>query len=179
MRVSLVTKHFKQYNWARKGRDCEFQFKKFQNSIKLITAIISNGTYLVRLSHSNTISEVFEEFLWDLNKYIASKKYLDYWRLSVILDNATYHKTKKIADKLSEMRVNVWYLPPYTPQFQSVETFFGIVKVKLSELRLGNIIKLDSREGEELVKSKLSSINPATIIKYFNKAIINIQDVMH
>ena len=102
-----------------------------------------NGTYLVRLSHSNTTSEIFEEFLWDLKKYIALKKYLDNWRLSVILDNATYHKIKKISDKLSEMRVNVWYLPPYTTQFQPVKTLFGIVKVKLRELRLSNIIKLD------------------------------------
>ena len=34
-------------------------------------------------------------------------------------------------------------------------------------------------EGEKLVKSTLISINPVTIIKCFNKAIINIQDAIN
>ena len=71
------------------------------------------------------------------------------------------------------------YLPPYTPQYQLVETFFGIVKVKLRELRKSNIVKFDLRKGEEIVKSTLSSINPDTIIKCFNKAIINIQKAIN
>ena len=77
------------------------------------------------------------------------------------------------------MKVNVWYLPQYTPQFQSVEYFFGIAKSKLRELKLSNCIRLNSKEGEELVKSTLSLISPASIIKCFSKAIRNIQDALY
>ena len=173
MKASFVNKYFKNYNLSIWGKNWESQYQKFQNSINLIAAIISNGTYFVRLSHWNTSSEVFEEFLWDLKKYITSRKYLDDWQLSFILDNASYHKN--FFDKLIEMRVNVWYLPPYTPQFQPVETFFGITKSKLRELKLSNWVRLDNKEGEILVKNTLSSINPASIIKCFNKAFINIK----
>ena len=179
MNASLVNKHLKNYNLSIRGKNWEFQCQKFQNSINLIAEIISKGTYFVRLSHLNTSSEVFEEFFLDLKKYITSKKYLDDWQLSFILDNASYHKTKKIFDKLIEMRVNVWYLPPYTPQFQPVETFFGITKSKLRELKLSNWVRLDTKEGEILVENTLRSISPASIIKCFNKAIINIQNVLN
>ena len=96
-----------------------------------------------------------------------------------MLDNASYHKSKNIEDKLNEIKVYVWYLPPYTPQFQPVEYFFGITRSKLRELKLSNCIRLNSKEGEELVKSILSSISPASIIKCFSKAIRNIQDVLY
>ena len=74
------------------------------------------------------------------------------------------------------MKVNVWYLPPYTPQFQPVEYFFGKAKSKLRELKLSNCIRLNSKEGEELVKSTLISISLTSIIKCFSKAIRYIQD---
>ena len=46
------------------------------------------------------------------------------------------------------------------------------------KLKLSNMIKLDLKK-EELVKSTLNSINPATIIKYLNKSIINIKDALN
>ena len=127
----------------------------------------------------NTSSSIFEEFLWNLKKYISSKKYFKNWRLFVLLDNASYHKSKNIVDKLNEMKVNVWYLPSCTPRFQSVEYFFGIAKSKLRGLKLSNFIRLNSKEVEKLVKSMQSSISPVSIIKCFSKAIRNIQDVLY
>ena len=178
MRVLLTTIHFKQYNWSTKGRNWELQNQKFIKSIKIIAAIISNGTYFVRLSNLNTTSDIFEEFLWDLKKYINSKNYFSGWRFSVILDNASYHKTKKISEKLVDMNCNVVYLPPYTPQFQPIEIFFGIVKCKLRELKLKDVVQLDWREGESLVMNILRSVSPVSIIKCFNKAIVNIEEVL-
>ena len=83
-----------KYQIFRYGRRFEFSDIKIDVKIlpkrqAIITAIILNWTYLVRLYHSNITSDVLEEFIRYLKKYIASNKYLDYWRLSVILDNAT------------------------------------------------------------------------------------------
>ena len=115
MRVLLAIIHFKKYNRSIKGKNWELQSQKFISSIKIIAAIISNGAYFARLSNLNTTSEIFEEFLWDLKKYINSKIYFSGQRFIIILDNASYHKTKKISDKLIDMNCNVLYLPPYTP----------------------------------------------------------------
>ena len=144
----------------------------------MIAKIISNGTYFICISNWNTTSDVFEEFLNNLKKYLASKKYFTNWRFSIILDNATYHNTKQIYKKLEEITTNVWFLPAYTPKFQPVEIFFCIVKCKLIELKLNNVIKLDWREGENLIKSTLRSMDHSTIIKCFKKAIVNIQEVL-
>ena len=69
------------------------------------------------------------------------------------------------------MKVNELYLSQYIPQFQSFELLFGIAKSNLRELKLSNWIRLNSKEGEELVKSTLSSISNASITKCFSKAI--------
>ena len=140
MKTLLTVRLFKQYNWSIKGKDWESYNQKFKKRIKMIAAIISNGTYFISISNWNTTSGVFEEFLNNLKKYLASKKYFTNWRFSIILDNATYYKTKQIDKKLEEITANVWFLPAYTPQFQPVEIFFGIVKCKLRELKLNNVI---------------------------------------
>ena len=178
MKVLSATIHFKQYNWAYKGKDSELQSQKFVRSIKIIAAIFSNGTYFVRLSNMNTKADIFEEFLWDLEKFINSKNYFSGWRFSIILDNASYHKTNKIRDKLISMNNNVWYLPPYTPQFQPVEVFFGIIKGKLREAKLKCAVRLDLKEGEDLIHRLIRSISPAFIIKWFRKAIVSIRQTI-
>ena len=130
------------------------------------------------MSNLSTTSNFFEEFLWNQMKYINSKNYISGRRLSIILDNASYHKTKKISDKLIGMNCNVLYLPPYTPQFQPIDIFFGIAKCKLRELKVKDAVKLNWKEGESLVHNVLKSINPASIIKCFNKAIVSFLEVL-
>ena len=96
--------------------------------------------FQTEIQHQN-----FDEFLHNLMKYLASKKYFDNWRFFVILDNVAYHKTDHVNKKLEEMTKNIFFLPAYTPQFQPVEIFFGIVKWKLRELKLRNTINLEWR----------------------------------
>ena len=55
-------------------------------------------------------------------------------------------------------------MPAYTPMFHIVEIFFDIVKCKLWELKLDNVIKLDWSEGEGLIKNTLGSVDPSIII---------------
>ena len=94
------------------------------------------------------------------------------------MDNAAYHKTNQVQRKLEEMTANICFLPAYTPQFQPVEIFFGIVKCKLKELKLSNTINLEWRKGEKLIRSILKTISPSTIIKCFKKAIVSMQEVL-
>ena len=58
------------WGWAPWGQTREVRNGWINQSIKIIAAIISNGHYIVKLSHKNTNSELFVEFLKDLNKFI-------------------------------------------------------------------------------------------------------------
>ena len=169
MKVYFQIIHFKQYSWFIKGETNECQVEKFKNSIKMIAAIISNGTFFVRLSSQNSNSEVFSEFLSDLAKYLKSKTYFKNKRLTIMLDNASYHKTNEVRDKLKTIATNVCFIPPYTPQFQPIELFFGAIKCMLREERPIHEIKWSHGEEERLLKSKLLSVSWSTVIKCFRK----------
>ena len=43
------------------------------------------------------------------------------------MDNASIHKEKNLKNKLFNKK-NILYGPPYTPQFNPIEEFFGLLK---------------------------------------------------
>lgn len=51
--------------------------------------------------------------------------------LVVVLDNASIHTSHVIKDALARLRhkgIHVYYLPPYSPELNRIESFLGVVK---------------------------------------------------
>ena len=61
-------------------------------------------------------SETFQEFLDEIRR--------DHPRFCMILDNASYHKSKAVREYVESTRgsIELEFLPPYTPQLNPVET---------------------------------------------------------
>lgn len=51
----------------------------------------------------------------------------------VILDNASFHKSKRIADLIESVGCNVIFLPPYSPDFNPIEKFWANMKRWIKE----------------------------------------------
>lgn len=64
----------------------------------------------------------------DFLKYVA--------RPIVVMDNVKFHHSGRIVKALQENGIEVTFLPPYTPQLNPIESFFGVVK---HEFRKGNV----------------------------------------
>ncbi|GHM58970.1 MAG: hypothetical protein sL5_10880 [Candidatus Mesenet longicola] len=47
---------------------------------------------------------------------------------TVILDNATFHKSKKISDFAKSVGTEILYLPPYSPDFNKIEPHWFVIK---------------------------------------------------
>jgi transposase len=76
----------------------------------------------------------------------------------VIMDNASFHKSKRTKELIEQAGCNVLYLPPYSPDFNPIEKFWGTLKqriravVELFSTLQGAIIQCFKNTAEEIKK---------------------------
>ncbi|NEN97702.1 MAG: transposase, partial [Moorea sp. SIO3I7] len=78
----------------------------------------------------------------------------------VIMDNLPTHKSQKIVEILSTVGASVFFLPPYSPDFNPIEKFWFILKEYLrslvpmtrDELEQGLVECCDSLTKEDIKK---------------------------
>ncbi len=46
----------------------------------------------------------------------------------IILDNATFHKSIYIEELVAKQECEIWYLPPYSPDFNKIERWWFVLK---------------------------------------------------
>lgn len=46
----------------------------------------------------------------------------------VVIDNASFHKSKKIIELIEAVDCRVLFLPPYSPEFNPIEHFWAHIK---------------------------------------------------
>ena len=51
----------------------------------------------------------------------------------VILDNATFHKSKKTKDLIESVGCKILFLPPYSPDLNPIEIFWANLKRTIRE----------------------------------------------
>jgi transposase len=54
----------------------------------------------------------------------------------IVMDNASIHKSKPMIRKIERRGYKVIYLPPYSPELNPIEQFWGVVKGKMKRDRL-------------------------------------------
>jgi len=78
---------------------------------------VSNSTYIT----STQIVEMLEK----LRKKYGNKK-----KIYIILDNARYQKCKLVIEKAAELKINLVYLPPYSPNLNLIERLWKFLRKK-------------------------------------------------
>ena len=80
----------------------------------------------------------------------------------IVLDNATAHHGGRIAELVAARGCQLWYLPPYSPDFSPIELAFAKVKAQLRRL------KARTKEGlEQAIQLALASITTADARAFF------------
>lgn len=80
-------------------------------------------------------SEDFKTFLIDLRDVMGKDPF------TLLLDNASIHKTKAVQEYAKKARITIAYNVPYSPWFNGIEDYWGLVKSRfrkeMGELHLG------------------------------------------
>jgi hypothetical protein len=147
--------------YAPKGKRLNCSTRSFHPKKWSIILAISKGVVIDSLLVDGSVnSDIFSSFVTTLDA--TGKKYL-------LMDNASFHKTKAVREACNDAKLEPLYLPPYTPWFQPVEHCFSIVKRRMAgmpRLDVPNAAKM------EAVKSRIQTclaIEPDTLTALFDK----------
>ena len=91
------------YNWNAKGRE------------NVIGALVNNSLTACGTVNSNVYSNTFNTWLEKILILELPKNSV------VIMDNASFHKSLKIKEILSEHAHELEFLPPYSPDLHLIE----------------------------------------------------------
>ena len=107
-------------DWGREQVRASFS----RESVRIFGAM-SQGELRIKIAESAN-SETFREFLEEIRR--------DHPRLFMVLDNASYHKSKAVREYVESIGgdVELEFLPPYTPQLNPVETVWRDLKRRLA-----------------------------------------------
>lgn len=53
---------------------------------------------------------------------------------TVILDNATFHKSEKIRERIEKANCTLKYLPPYSPDLNEIEHYWFPIKNRVRKM---------------------------------------------
>jgi transposase len=112
------------YGWIRKGEDCKLKSNTGRSRFNIHGAINAETfeTTIVA-SESNIDQESTIALLVQLLAlYPLAKK------IHVILDNAKYHYSKAVRDFAATSRINLIYLPAYSPELNLIERLWKVFK---------------------------------------------------
>ena len=84
-----------------------------------------------------------------------------------MLDNWSIPKTVEVKKKLNKISAKTIYLPPFSPQFAQIETFFGIFKKILMSKFKYEHMNLNDRNNLSQILQSLKSIKCETVKRLF------------
>jgi transposase len=111
------------YGWNEKGQRF-YALKSGKRSIRVsIISALCQGKLIAPFTFEGSCNRlVFEQWL--------SEKLLPMLRpgQTVILDNATFHKSEKIRELITSAKCELEYLPPYSPDLNEIEHYWFPIK---------------------------------------------------
>ncbi len=105
-----------------------------------------------------------------MNKFLEEfKKYLGKREVILIMDNASFHKSKRL--KIPE-GINIEYIPPYSPELNPVERVFQDIKKYFKNLVFDSIDEMIEKLSEVLNTFSMKKLKNLTFFPYIKKALL-------
>ena len=103
-----------------------------------------------------------------MNKFLEEfKKYIGEREVILIMDNASFHKSKGLKIPKS---IEIKYLPPYSPQLNPVERVFQDIKKHFKNKVFDSLNKLEDKLFEVLNSLSDAYIRNLTLYPYIKEA---------
>lgn len=87
----------------------------------------------------------------------------------VVMDNLSPHKTASIEHLIQNAQAELWYLPPYSPDFNPIEHMWSQIKSHLRSAKASTKEELWSAVGAALAR-----ITPEDTKGYFSDSVVGI-----
>lgn len=113
------------YGWFKKGVEFDIFTSSGRHRININGALCLDDMDIV----SRSCERVNANSICELLRAIRSKN-LKEESLYLVLDNASFNRSKKVRDLARELKINLQYLPPYSPNLNPIERLWKFFKKK-------------------------------------------------
>jgi transposase len=114
------------YGWIKKGEDFEILCNSGRHRLNINGAVdIENLDIITR-----TCDWVNSDSICELLKAIKAKN-PDDKRITLVMDNAAYNRSSKVKILAKKLGVDLFYLPPYSPNLNPIERLWKFMKKKV------------------------------------------------
>lgn len=136
--------------WAQEGSACTGKIRQnYQNFYAYSAVAPSEGDgFHLLLPFVNT--EMMQIYLDELCQSLGEKE------IVLIMDQAGWHKSK---DLVVPKNVDIWFLPPYSPELNPVERLWKMIKINTIHNRLYDSLK----QLEKAVIDYFDTITPEVL----------------
>jgi hypothetical protein len=118
--------------WARRGSECKVKVRQGYENFYVYSAVASRtgAQFSLLLPFVNT--DMMQIYLDELSKSLGQEKAI------LIMDQAGWHKSKDLA---VPNNIEIWLLPPYSPELNPVERLWKHIKQNVLHNRLYDTLK--------------------------------------
>jgi transposase len=112
-----------QYNWSLKGEQALFRGYRYGTRINCF------GTFDIKNSHLILTQENRGNSVTMINHLEVARTHYPFdKRLIIFTDNASWHKTKIVQEFCENNNIELWFTPPYAPEFNPIERVWSFMK---------------------------------------------------
>ncbi|MCB9092722.1 MAG: IS630 family transposase [Halobacteriovoraceae bacterium] len=108
--------------WIKKGEHKTLQTTAKQQRLHFVGALNLKEMVAVIREYETIDAEAMIRFFTDLESAKSGRK------IHVILDNAAAHKSRKLIEHLKGTRIQLHYLPPYSPNLNPIERLWKVFR---------------------------------------------------
>jgi DDE superfamily endonuclease len=117
---------FKRTGWFPLGtRPVQITRYQREKRYQILPAYTQDGVLLSCVFQETTDNAAFKDFIEQLLQHC--KPYPEPNSV-LVMDNASFHRTKRIEQICAKANVKLLYLPPYSPNLNPIEEFFAELK---------------------------------------------------
>jgi transposase len=112
-----------QYNWSERGVKALFKGYRYGTRINCFGSFDIKTSKLILTQEARGNSQTMIKHLEVVRaNYPMDKK------LIIFTDNASWHKTKIVTEFCEENNIELWFTPPYSPEFNPIERVWSFMK---------------------------------------------------
>ena len=144
-------------SWSAKGDSISYSGYRYGTSLNCFGSFNLHTGHLISSFHNTGNALTTIEHFTLVREYYGDKP------IAYLIDNASWHKTKKVLEYCEENNITLLFLPPYSPEFNPIERVWSFLKSKVK-----NIYFSRAKKFIDYVTDLLQNINQTDKDKLLN-----------
>ena len=138
----------------------------FTGSLDMFGAITFKGDWFYSYLTENNNSEELIKLINKLIIWFWEDLKINIMNLVLLIDNCLIHTSRNSMKNLNELKCQIVFLLPYSPQLAPIEMMFHVMKRKICKHYKGEIIRLCSKDGIRNIIEILATFTNEQIVSF-------------